>query len=43
VLGREAQLVRILNPDERTELAKLLDRLLRDVAEQVGGPGRPAR
>jgi DNA-binding MarR family transcriptional regulator len=43
VLGREAQLVRILNPDERTELAKLLDRLLRDVAEQVGRSGRAAR
>jgi DNA-binding MarR family transcriptional regulator len=37
VLGREAQLVRSLDPGQHAELAALLDRLLRDVAEQVSG------
>jgi hypothetical protein len=37
VLGREAQLVRGLPPDERAVLSGLLDRLLRDVAGRVGG------
>jgi DNA-binding MarR family transcriptional regulator len=37
VLGRETQLVRSLDPGQRAELAALLDRLLRDVAEQVSG------
>jgi DNA-binding MarR family transcriptional regulator len=36
VLGREAQLVRGLRPDERAVLVELLDRLLRDVADRVG-------
>jgi DNA-binding MarR family transcriptional regulator len=41
VLGREAQLVDGLAPDERAVLGALLDRLLRDVAQRVsaGGPG----
>ncbi|HTS98306.1 MAG TPA: MarR family transcriptional regulator [Streptosporangiaceae bacterium] len=44
VLGREARLVRALDPAERAVLAGLLDRLLRDVAGQAGGrPGEDAR
>lgn len=35
VLGREAQLVRGLRPDERAALVELLDRLLHDVAGRV--------
>jgi DNA-binding MarR family transcriptional regulator len=35
VLGREAQLVRGLRPDERAVLVELLDRLLSDVADRV--------
>lgn len=41
VLGREARLVQGLRPAERAALGALLDRLLRDVARQVGA-GRPA-
>jgi DNA-binding MarR family transcriptional regulator len=44
VLGREAQLVRGLRPDERAVLVGLLDRLLSDVTGRVGsrcGPDAP--
>jgi DNA-binding MarR family transcriptional regulator len=41
VLGREAELVRGLAAGERSDLARLLDRLLADVAAHVrGGVGR---
>jgi DNA-binding MarR family transcriptional regulator len=45
VLGREAQLVRVLSPADRAHLAALLGRLLTDVAAQVtaGPPGNGAR
>ena len=39
VLGREAFVARLL-PRERTVLAGLLDRLLRDVAGRVAWPAR---
>jgi DNA-binding MarR family transcriptional regulator len=40
VLGREALFVAGLLPQERTVLAGLLDRLLRDVAGRVAWPAR---
>jgi DNA-binding MarR family transcriptional regulator len=40
VLGREAQLVRVLTPADRADLATLLDRLLADVAAQATGGAR---
>ena len=42
VLGREAQLVRGLRPDERAVLVGLLDRLLSDVTGRVGNHSGPA-
>jgi DNA-binding MarR family transcriptional regulator len=41
VLGREAELVRGLAAADRANLAALLDRLLADVAAQVGGETGP--
>ena len=42
VLGREAELVRGLRPDERAVLVGLLDRLLSDVTGRVGNHSGPA-